>query len=70
MEAFKLVLEVLQAVGAVATAISLIVLLSKYRTKLKVNGEMPIKNTDRYLISIYVQNCQLKEVPPCPTSPT
>lgn len=53
MEAFKLVLEVLQAVGAVATAISLIVLLSKYRTKLKVNGEMPIKNTDRYLISIY-----------------
>ena len=53
MEAFKLVLEVMQAVGAVATAISMIVLLSKYRTKLKVDGEMPIKKANQYLIRIY-----------------
>lgn len=53
METFKLVLEVCQAVGAFATAISLIVLLSKYRSKLKVDGEMPIKNVDQYLIRVY-----------------
>lgn len=53
MSSLNLALEIIQAIGAIATAVSVILLLSKLSKKLKVNGEMPLKNTNEYLISIY-----------------
>ena len=53
MSTFSLIIDIIQAGGAIATAVSVIILLSKFNTKLKVSGEMPIKNSRNYLISIY-----------------
>ena len=50
---FKLVLDVIQAIGAIATAISVIILLSKFSTRLKVRGELSRNNWSEYIISIF-----------------
>ena len=53
MNSLNLALEIIQAIGAIATAVSVILLLTKLSKKLKVSGEMPIKNSNEYLVSIY-----------------
>lgn len=53
METFKFILSIIEAIGSIATAISLIILLTKYRKRLKVSGELPIKNSRHYLLKIY-----------------
>lgn len=45
-------LEVIQAVGAIATAITAILLLLKFRTKLVVKGEFRPHNIDKYLVIV------------------
>ena len=52
MSSFLLALEIIQAVGAIATAVSVILLLLKFKKRLKVSGEIPIRNAGEYLIRI------------------
>lgn len=53
MNSFRLALEIIQALGAIATSVSVILLLLKFNSKLKIRGEIPIKNGEEYLVSIY-----------------
>ena len=52
MNPFLLALEIIQAVGAIATAVSVILLLLKFKKRLAISGEILIRNTERYLIRI------------------
>ena len=53
MDTFKIVLSVVDAIGSIAAAITLIIGLTKFRRKLKVTGEIQLKKSDTYLLSIY-----------------
>lgn len=53
MEILKIVLSVFEAIGTIATAITLIIALMKFRKKLKIKGGVPLKKPDAYLLSIY-----------------
>ena len=52
MEDFKLFLSIVDAFGSVATAIGLFITLFKFKKKLKISHEFPVKNSDILLISI------------------
>ena len=53
MQAFTIIFSIINAIGSLATAITLIIALTKFSRKLKVKGEFPIKNNGIYLLSIY-----------------
>ena len=53
METCTIVFSIINAIGSLATAITLIIALTKFSRKLKVKGEFPIKNSGTYLLSIY-----------------
>ena len=53
MQTFTIIFSIINAIGSIATAITLIIALSKFTRKLKVKGEFPIKNSGIYLLSIY-----------------
>lgn len=53
MEELKIILSVIDAVGSLATAIGVIIALMKFRKKLKIKGEVPLKKADAYLLTIY-----------------
>ena len=52
MEDFKLFLSIVDALGSVATAIGLFITLFKFKKKLKISHEFPVKKSDILLISI------------------
>ena len=47
-----LTLQVVQSLGAIATAVSVIILLLKFRTKLKVTGEIIPNKADAFIVSV------------------
>lgn len=53
MEYLKLFFEIISAAGSVSTAISVIVLLLKFKKKLKIDCSFPLKKSDIFLITIY-----------------
>lgn len=53
MNYLELVFEIIGAVGSISTAISVIILLFKFRKKLKITCTFPLKNSGIFLITIY-----------------
>lgn len=53
MEKLGIALSVINAIGSIATAITLIIGLRKLGTRLKVTGEHFIKKSDTFFLSIY-----------------
>lgn len=72
MEEFKLVLSTLDAVGSISAAIGIIIALLKFRRRLKIKGEFPIKNTGIFLITVYnntIYDNEIKSVCFCKGDP-
>ena len=53
MNCLELIFEIIGAVGSISTAISVILLLFKFRKKLKITCSFPLKNSEIFLITIY-----------------
>lgn len=52
MSSISIVLEVIQAIGAIATAISVFIIIKKMRKKLIVSGEVPIRKNKVFVITV------------------
>ena len=72
MEEFKLVLSVLDAIGSISAAIGIIIALLKFRRRLKIKGEFPIKNSGTFLITVYnntIYDNEIKSICFCKGNP-
>lgn len=65
MQTLTIIFSIVNAIGSIATAITLIIALTKFSRKLNVKGEFPIKNSGIYLLSIYnntLYDNEIKEI--------
>lgn len=44
--------SIIDAIGSIATAVAVVVALAPFRTKMKVDGGFPLKQTDVFVISV------------------
>ena len=62
MECLELFFEIISAVGSVSTAISVIILLLKFKKRLKIDCNFPLKKSDIFLITIYNNTAYENEI--------
>lgn len=52
MKYFDFVCGIVGTLGSIATVVTVIITLASYRTKLKVSGQFPIRNSNEFVIRI------------------